>query len=173
MATRQIRIYGDSVLRKKCAPVEEVDDTVRTLIQDMKETMVSATGAGLAAPQVGENVRVIIVRESDQEDNDNILALINPEIIESEGQVDSEEGCLSIPGITETVPRDETISVSFLSEDGDEKHLRATNFLSRVIQHEIDHLNGTLFIDHLRMVKRDMVKRKLKKQLSKKERVKT
>ena len=172
MAKRTIRIYGDSVLRQKCAPVDSIDDNIKTLIQDMKETMLGASGAGLAAPQVGESVRVIIVRTTDRDDSE-IIPLINPEIIEAQGQVESEEGCLSIPGVTESVRRNETVTVTYINENGEEHTMEAKEFLSRVLQHEIDHLNGTLFIDRLGLVKRDMVKRKLKKQFNNKERVKT
>ncbi|OGL47095.1 MAG: peptide deformylase [Candidatus Schekmanbacteria bacterium RBG_13_48_7] len=173
MASKNILIYGDKILRQKCDPVEKIDETILQLIQDMKDTLVEASGAGLAAPQIGSPVRLILVKTSEKNENSDTFVLINPEILKSEGKLESDEGCLSIPGVTETVERFANITVEYMAEDGETNVIDASEFLSRVLQHEIDHLNGILFVDRLGMVRRDMIKRKLKKRFGKKERVKT
>ena len=173
MAARNILIYGEKTLRQKCEMVETINQEVLSLIDDIKQTILSASGAGLAAPQVGCLKRVIVVKASDKIENSEMFALINPEILDSEGSIKSDEGCLSIPGVTETVERAERVIVNFQTETGEIKTIDTIGFLSRVLQHEIDHLNGILFVDRLGIVKRDMIKRKLKKRFSKKERVQT
>lgn len=173
MARREILVYGNRILRQKCNIVEKIDDRIRELIHDMKETMSEASGAGLAAPQVGSLDRVIITKISENDDNNDVLVLINPKLLEYSGKIDSEEGCLSIPGITETVSRYKTVVVEYLSENGSSKVVHTNDFLGRVLQHEMDHLEGILFIDRLGLVRRDMLKRKLRKRFGKKERLKT
>jgi peptide deformylase len=155
---REIRLYGDPVLREMCRPVEAVDDEVRELITDLMETMYEADGIGLAAPQVGVSVRVFVydVREEGTEPG----VLINPEIVSGEGKVKDEEGCLSIPGLAELVERSERIVVRGLDAAGDPVEIEADGLLSRCIQHEKDHLDGVLFIDHLSPLKRQMLQRK-------------
>lgn len=155
---REIRIYGDPVLREMCSPVETVDDEVRALIQDLMETMYDADGIGLAAPQIGVPTRVFVydVREEGIEPG----VLINPEIVASEGKVKEEEGCLSIPGLAELVTRSERIVVSGLDADGEPVEIEAEGLLSRCIQHENDHLDGVLFLDRLSPLKRQMLQRK-------------
>lgn len=155
---REIRLYGDPVLREKCRPVEEVDDGVRELIADLTETMYEADGIGLAAPQIGVPIRVFVydVREEGTEPG----VLVNPEIVSCEGRVKEEEGCLSIPGIAELVERSERIVVRGLDADGESVEIEADGLLSRCIQHENDHLDGVLFIDRLSPLKRQMLQRK-------------
>jgi peptide deformylase len=155
---REIRIYGDPVLREMCRPVEAVDDGVRALIADLMETMYDADGIGLAAPQVGVPVRVFVydVREDGTEPG----ALINPEIVSFDGKVKEEEGCLSIPGLAELVERSDRIVVRGLDADGEPVEIEADGLFSRCIQHEKDHLDGVLFIDRLSPLKRQMLQRK-------------
>lgn len=155
---REIRIYGDPVLREMCRPVEVVDGEVRALIADLVETMYEADGIGLAAPQVGVPIRVFVydVREEGIEPG----ALINPEIVSREGKVKDEEGCLSIPGLAELVERSDRIVVRGLDAEGEPVEIAADGLLSRCIQHENDHLDGVLFIDRLSPLKRQMLQRK-------------
>ena len=160
MASRPIRIYGDPVLREECAGVDEVDDEVRALISDMVETVVEAEGLGLAAPQIGVPKRVIIVMEPGEEER-GFLALINPEIVSACGEEMVEEGCLSVPGIYEKVKRPQSVVVSGLDRDGNEVKVEATGMLARAFCHEIDHLNGVLFVDKIGMVKKGLLKGKL------------
>jgi peptide deformylase len=155
---REIRLYGDPVLRERCRPVEEVDGDVRALVADLMETMYEADGIGLAAPQVGVPIRAFVydVREEGTDPG----ALINPEIVSFEGKVKEEEGCLSIPGIAELVERADRIIVRGLDADGKPVEIEADGLLSRCIQHENDHLDGVLFIDRLSPLKRQMLQRK-------------
>ena len=158
---REIRLYGDPALREMCRPVEAVDDEVRALIDDLLETMYEADGIGLAAPQVGVPLRVFVydVRDPELEPG----ALINPEIVSAVGSVKEEEGCLSIPGLTELVERSERILIRGLDAEGEPVEFDAEGLLSRCLQHEKDHLDGILFIDHLSPLKRRMLQRKWEK----------
>lgn len=165
MAVREIRMLGDPVLRRKADPVEAVDDEVRRLIDDMLETMYDADGVGLAAPQVGDSRRIIVVdtREGDVEP----FGLINPEIIEmGEERERGEEGCLSIPGLRELVDRSTRVVVEGLDREGNPVRIEAEGLLARVLQHEVDHLDGVLFLDRISGLKRDMLLRRWKKQQS-------
>jgi peptide deformylase len=146
---RTIRIYPDPVLLKKASPVFRVDDKVRELIRDMFETMHTASGVGLAAPQIGVGKRVIVVDVSPVEKEAAPLALVNPAIVESGGSVEGTEGCLSLPGVEGVVPRSEFVLVAALDEQGRPVRLHASGFLARALQHEIDHLDGILFIDRI------------------------
>lgn len=143
MAVRVIRIDEDPILRKKSREVSEINDRMKELISDMFETMDEADGVGLAAPQVGILRRVITVddRESTR------FALINPEIVEKDGSEKGYEGCLSIPGKQGTVERCTHVIVKYLDIDGNKKEIEARDFLARILQHEIDHLNGILYTD--------------------------
>lgn len=162
-----IKTFPDEVLRKKNEPVKVVDDSVRKLLDDMVDTMRSAKGVGLAAPQVGVNKRVIIVDISAGENPDSLLRIINPEILELSGEPDvNEEGCLSVPGEYEVVTRPSKAVVKYLKENGSEEIVKAEGFLARALQHEIDHLNGVLFIDRLSMSKRETVKKRIRKRIS-------
>ena len=144
-----IRVLGDPVLRKITTPVEKIDDEIRSLISDMFDTMYAAEGIGLAAPQVGRTERIAVMDVEGQK-----FALINPEIIESEGTSRGEEGCLSIPDVFGEVTRANRVIVRALDEKGEQIEAEGTELLARCMQHEIDHLDGKLFIDYLSMLKR-------------------
>jgi len=166
MAVLPIVKFPDPVLKKRAEEVKEITPEIRELLEDMVETMYDAPGIGLAAPQVGELVRVVVIDVDDPEEEGEkfgILKLINPEIISSTGKIDSEEGCLSIPDVRETISRSETVTVRAMDENGEVKEITAEGLLSRCLQHEIDHLNGVLFIDHLSNVKRELVRKQLLK----------
>jgi len=158
-----IRIYPDDVLRQRCPPVERFDDDLRRLVDDMVETMHAAPGVGLAAPQVGVVQRVMVVDLSVGEDAEQIHVFVNPEIVEEDGSVVDFEGCLSIPGVNEKVRRPERVRVRARSVDGEELEMGAEDWLARAICHEIDHLDGVLFVDHLRGLRREKARRQLKK----------
>jgi peptide deformylase len=145
MALRNIRKFGDDVLRKRCREVEEIDKRVLTLIKDMKETMYDADGVGLAAPQVGVLKRLFVI-----DIGEGPLVFINPEIVETSGSQIDEEGCLSLPGETEEVMRPNYVRARALNEKGEEFEIEAEELLARAILHEYDHLNGTLFIDRVK-----------------------
>ncbi|MCC9003801.1 MAG: peptide deformylase [Candidatus Competibacter sp.] len=162
MARLTVLHYPDPQLRKPGSAVETVDDSVRTLVDDMLETMYAAPGIGLAATQVNVQKRVVVMDLS--EEKNQPLVFINPTLIEREGQCESEEGCLSVPGFYETVQRAERVRVSALDRDGEPFELDAGGLLAVCIQHEIDHLNGKLFVDYLSALKRDRIRKKLEKQ---------
>lgn len=165
MAILKILKYPEPVLKRKAEAVHEVTDEIRRLVDDMAETMYEAPGVGLAAPQVGRSLRVIVADvNSKDEGKRDLICLINPEIIEQSGEVVWEEGCLSVPEYTADVKRAERVVVKGLDRDGKEKVIVGEDLLSIVFQHEIDHLNGILFIDRLGMIKRDLIRRKLRKQ---------
>lgn len=145
MAIRNIRIEGDPILRKVCREVPEITDRIKVLLDDMGETMYSADGVGLAAPQVGILKRIIVVDPHDEETG--LVKLVNPEIIESDGEQIGVEGCLSIPNFNATVKRPEHVKVKYLDENGEEKIWDAHGFSAVILSHEIDHLNGVLFRD--------------------------
>lgn len=167
MAIREIKRYPEKVLKEKATPVTDIDGDVQKLIDDMIETMYAAPGIGLAAPQVGVSKRIIVIDVSVKEtEKTPLLVLINPEIIRTEGEIESEEGCLSIPGYITTVKRAERILVSGLNRDGKEILIEGEGLLSRALQHEIDHLNGILFIDRISSIKREFFKKRYKKALS-------
>ncbi len=163
MAVRRIRLLGEPVLRARAEPVGVVDDEVRALVRDMFETMYGADGVGLAAPQVGVKRRVIVVdpRDPDVEP----FALIDPEVVWTSGESDrAEEGCLSLPGLREVVERPAMAVVSGLDPDGNEVRVEVEGLLARVVLHEVDHLDGVLFIDRVSPLKRKMLLKKWKKQ---------
>jgi len=153
--------FPDQRLRKKAAPVAEVNSDIRRLVDDMFETMYEARGVGLAATQVNVQQRVIVMDTS--EEKDTPVCYINPEIIAKEGVEESEEGCLSVPGFFEKVKRAERITVKALNRDGETFELEADDLLAVCIQHEIDHLEGKLFVDYLSPLKRQRIKKKLEK----------
>lgn len=155
---REIRLYGDPVLREECRPVETVDDEVRRLIDDLWETMYAADGIGLAAPQVGVPLRVFVYDVRDPEAEPGVL--VNPEIVRREGADRGEEGCLSLPGLSEVVERAARVVVRGLDERGEPVEMEAEGLLARCLQHERDHLDGVLFIDHLSPLKRRLALRK-------------
>lgn len=151
--------FPDPRLRKKAAPVELVDDALRGLIDDMLETMYAAPGIGLAATQVDVHKRLLVADVS--ADNDQPYALINPVILEKDGVAVTEEGCLSVPGYYEEVERANHIVVSFLNRDGEETKMEAEGLLAVCIQHEMDHLEGKLFVDYLSEAKRSRIRKRL------------
>ena len=146
MALLQILHFPDPRLRKKAIPVDEVNDQIRQTVKDMFETMYNAPGIGLAATQVNIQLQIIVIDVS--EDKSQPLCLINPEIIAKDGEEEMQEGCLSVPGIFENVRRFETITVKALNEDGETYNLEADGLLAVCIQHEMDHLDGKLFVDY-------------------------
>ena len=159
MAILNIRRYGDPILRQKAQPVETVTPEIHQTLADMLETMYHQVGIGLAAPQVGISLRIILVDDGPR----GPRALINPVIVEQRGVVRGEEGCLSIPGFFGEVERSEWVRVEALDAEGLPLALEAKGLQARVIQHEMDHLDGVLFIDHLPPVTRDRIKKKIQK----------
>ncbi|MGD8235367.1 MAG: peptide deformylase [Chromatiales bacterium] len=162
MAKREILHFPDPRLRNVARPVEEVDDEIRQLVDDMFETMYDAPGIGLAAIQINVAKRVIVVDVS--EDKSEPLCLINPEILEKEGEETMDEGCLSVPEIYEPVTRAEKIRVRALDREGKSYEMDVDGLLAVCIQHEIDHLDGKLFVDYLSNLKRQRIRKKLEKQ---------
>lgn len=160
---REIVWYGDNILKEMSSPVDKVDGEIITLIDDMFETMYNANGVGLSAVQIGVLKSVITVG-FDEDDGDSVkIALINPEIIEySDEEECGEEGCLSVPDIRDDVFRSITIKVKYLDIEGNEKILEASDFFARVLQHEIDHINGIMFIDRLEPHQKKIHKKELK-----------
>jgi peptide deformylase len=161
MALLNILHFPDERLRTIAQPVDEVNDEVRSLIDDMFETMYAAPGIGLAATQVNVHKRIIVIDVS--EDKSQPLCLINPEITERDGIQTYEEGCLSVPGFYESVERADVIKVRALDRDGKEFELRTDGLLAVCIQHEMDHLQGKLFVDYISEMKRSRIKKKLLK----------
>ena len=165
MSQRKIVIEPNPILRKKSEILEKVDDELRGLLDDMLETMYSAPGIGLAAVQVGILKRAIVIDVSKDKEKKNPFFLINPEIIsKSKNTSTYEEGCLSLPGYFAEIERPAECQVKYIDYFGKEKEIKATGLLSTCIQHELDHLNGVLFIDYLSKLKRDMIVKKLIKQ---------
>jgi len=151
------------VLHAPSSPVPEIDEEVRSLVDDMIQTMYAAPGIGLAAPQVGVPLRVIVIDLSVGEDPERLIKLVNPELVDQQGEQRHEEGCLSAPGFAGTPVRPAEVTVRGLDLDGRELTLTGTELLARAFCHEIDHLDGRLFVDRLSPLKRDLMKRKLKK----------
>ncbi len=162
MARLDILHYPDPRLRRVAKPVNEVTDEIRTLIDDMFETMYAAPGIGLAATQVNVTRRVVVIDVSD--DRSEPIALVNPEILEKEGVEVMQEGCLSVPDVYENVQRAERVKVRYIDRDGNTVEREADGLLAVCIQHEIDHLDGKLFVDYLSDLKRTRIRKKLEKQ---------
>lgn len=163
MAILDILHFPDPRLRNKAKPVAQVDDSIRRLIDDMLETMYQAPGIGLAATQVNVAKRVVVIDLS--EEKNEPLCLVNPEIIEKDGEEQMEEGCLSVPGIYEMVKRANKIRVRALDRDGAPFEMEAEELLAVCIQHELDHLEGKLFVDYLSSLKRQRIRKKLEKEV--------
>ena len=161
MAVLKVRRYGDPVLRRRAVPVGEVTPQIRRLVEDMTETMYDEVGIGLAAPQIGHSLRLLVVGD---EEGRGVQALVNPVITESGGTVTAEEGCLSLPGIFADVTRAQWVRLEAQDLEGRPIALTARGLRARVFQHEIDHLDGVLFIDRLDPVTRDRIKRRIKKE---------
>jgi peptide deformylase len=163
MTVRTIRLYPDPVLREVAQPIREFDAALRELVEDMIETMHQAPGIGLAAPQIGVGLRVAVVDLSVGEDPEELLVLVNPEIDTADASAIDTEGCLSIPDFTDKVLRPEALKLRARDAVGNEYELEAAGLLARAIQHEIDHLDGVLFVDYLRGLRRERAKRFLKR----------
>ncbi|APG24612.1 MAG: peptide deformylase [Syntrophotalea acetylenica] len=162
MAILPIRHYPDPVLKQTSAPIQSITEEIRTLVADMADTMYAAPGVGLAAPQVGINKNLIIIDCSPQEEKDLIVA-INPEIIARDGESFEEEGCLSVPGYYARIERSARVKVRYLDLAGQEVVREASGLLAIAFQHEIDHLHGLLFVDHLSSLKKGMFRKKYEK----------
>jgi peptide deformylase len=163
MAIRDVVTYPEAKLRRKSQTLKQVSEETKNLIRDMRETMYESCGIGLAAPQVGVNQRVIVVDVTPYEPDREPFALINPEIVSTDGEVDSTEGCLSVPGVLETIKRKEKVTVRGLDEEGREVEIEATGMLAICLQHEIDHLNGMTIVERLSPMKRDLTRKRLRK----------
>lgn len=161
MAVLKVLKYGDPALRRSAAPVGEVTPEVRKIIADLTETMYDEVGIGLAAPQVGISLRLIVVSD---EEGRGVQALLNPTIVDRAGEVTGEEGCLSIPGVFAPVTRAAWVKIEARAVDGKPLTISARGLRARVLQHEIDHLDGVLFIDRVDPMVRDRIKRKIKKE---------
>ncbi|MGH7740699.1 MAG: peptide deformylase [Candidatus Eiseniibacteriota bacterium] len=161
MSVLPVRIYGDPVLRQKAAAIAEVNDELRALVADMRETMKAYSGVGLAANQVGIPKRLLVVDVPLDDERRAQLALINPVIQQRTGTETGEEGCLSIPGVWEDVTRARSIRLEALDEQGRAIEIEADGYLARALQHEVDHLDGVLFVDRLSALKRQFLRRQL------------
>ncbi len=167
MSIKKIFQYPEKVLREETIKVTSFDNKLSELIEDMAETMYEAPGIGLAAPQVGESLKLIIVDTTeDPEGKKQFKALVNPEITHHEGKQIDEEGCLSVPELTAKVERYKKITVSYQDPEGKKHELTTEDRFAVVLQHEIDHINGILFIDHLSPLKRSLYKKKVKQWLT-------
>jgi len=165
MAILTVRKYPDEVLKKKAQPIAEVDGNLQRLIDDMIQTMYAAPGIGLAAPQVDVSKRLVVIDVSIRDEKQPLIVLINPEIVEAEGIVEYEEGCLSVPQYTALVKRAEKVLVRGFSRAGKPIEIEGTGLLARALQHEIDHLDGVLFVDRLSYVKREFFKKRYQKMM--------
>lgn len=166
MALLKILHFPDPRLRKKATPIAKVTDAIRQLADDMLETMYDAPGVGLAANQINVQKRIVVIDTS--EDKSSPLVFINPEIISKEGEREHEEGCLSVPEAYEMVTRADTVRVKALDRDGKAFEMNADELLATCIQHEIDHLDGKLFVDYISNLKRQRIKKRLEKQFKQK-----
>ena len=162
MALLEILHFPDPRLRNIAQPVQTVDDGIRQLLDDMLDTMYAAPGIGLAATQINSDKRVVVIDVS--EEKDQPLCLINPEILALEGVEEMEEGCLSVPGVFETVQRADNVRLRALDRNGQSVEIQASGLLAVCIQHEIDHLDGKLFVDYLSQLKRTRIRKKLEKE---------
>ncbi len=163
MAIKRIVKYPDPVLRKKTKQVTEFGEDLQKLIEDMADTMYDAPGVGLAANQIGENQQVVVIDITPQEEEKQLLVLVNPEILDKEGEQIGEEGCLSVLELSAKVKRYKKVCIKAQDIDGKPIQMDAEDLLARVIQHELDHLHGKLFVDHISTLKRSFYKKKLKK----------
>ncbi len=160
---RPILRYGEEVLARRAETVLEVTSDVQTLIDDMIQTMYAAPGVGLAAPQIGIPLRLFVADPSVGRDAADLVVMINPTVVEREGVQNEDEGCLSVPGFTATVSRAARVIVRGLDRDGESREIECTGLLARAFQHELDHLDGSVFLDRLRGLKRQIIVRKINK----------
>jgi peptide deformylase len=169
MAILEILKYPHPVLKKRAEEVDRMNGEFQRLIQDMVETMYDAGGVGLAAPQIGISQRIIVVDVSPMDPKQSLFAMINPEIVSEEGEVDHEEGCLSVPDCVEKVTRRGKVCVRGVSPEGEKVEMTGEGILAFALQHEIDHLNGVLILDRMSSLKRDIYRRKVRKEKRKEE----
>lgn len=155
--------HGDPVLHDRAEPVESITPDIQTLVDDMIATMYAAPGIGLAASQIGQALRIFVIDTSVGRQAGDLIVMINPELVERDGMQLEEEGCLSVPGFTATVPRPTRAVVKGLTREGADRTVEGTGLLARALQHEMDHLDGTLFLDRLRGIKRDLIVRRIQK----------
>ena len=167
MAVLEILKYPHPLLKKRSQEIEKIDENIRQLIQDMTETMYDANGVGLAACQVGVGKRIIVLDVSPMDPEQDLFALINPEIVAEEEEIDHEEGCLSVPDCQEIIKRKQKVRVRGMSSEGKEVELEAQGILAIALQHEVDHLNGVLILDRMSRLKREIYRNKLKKKKQK------
>jgi peptide deformylase len=160
---RAIELWGSEVLDKPSDPITNVTDAEVQLVKDMIETMYKAPGVGLAAPQIGVNKRIMVTDTTSGEKKNHLFTILNPEIVEAEGEQFEDEGCLSIPGFSATVVRPKKVVLRGVDLDGKELVIEGSDLLARAFCHEMDHLDGKFFLDHLSFIKRDMIKRRIKK----------
>ena len=160
---RPIVLWGDPVLEQSSSTVTNITDQEVRLVQDMIETMYKAPGVGLAAPQVGVPMRIMVTDATGGEQKGQLLTVVNPEIVATDGEQFEEEGCLSIPGFSATVVRPKKVVLRGVDLEGKEIIVEGSDLVARAFCHELDHLNGTFFLDHLSFIKRDMIKRRIKK----------
>src|SRR5215467_6082556 len=160
---REIVIWPDPILKKKASPVSQVDDSTRSLVNDMFETIYAADGVGFAAPQIGVLKQVLVLDTTPRQPESKPVAMINPQIIAKEGTTRYSEGCLSVPGEAEEVDRAARVTVKFLDVSGREQTIEADGLLAVAIQHETDHLQGTMFVDYLSPLKRELIKKRMKR----------
>ena len=168
MSILNIVVYPEPVLRQETEPIDTFDDSLKKLAEDMADTMYDAPGIGLAAPQIAISRKLIVVdtsKDREQRERD-YLVMANPEIIDREGSQVDEEGCLSVPELTSKVKRSRKVTVTYQDLEGNHQELTAEDRFAVVLQHEIDHLNGILFIDHLSSLKRNLYKKKIKKMMA-------
>jgi peptide deformylase len=163
VAVLQIVKYGDDVLRRPTAPVTEIDEPLQKLIDDMIDTMYAAPGVGLAANQVGVSKRLMLIDLSVGKRPGELHVCINPQIVEVEGELTEDEGCLSIPDFTETVTRPERVKLKYLDRNGVAREMWGQGLMAKAMCHETDHLEGMLYVDHLRGFKRDRILKKIQK----------
>ncbi|MCA2981980.1 MAG: peptide deformylase [Myxococcaceae bacterium] len=160
---REILVWPHPVLKQKAQPVTVVDDSIRALIKDLFDSMYAADGVGLAAPQIGVLKNVIVLDTTPRQPESKPLAMVNPQLLSLEGTVDYREGCLSVPGEAEDVERAAIVTVRYLDEQGVEQTLRCDGLLAIAVQHETDHLSGTMFVDHISTLKRELIRKRMKK----------
>jgi len=162
---RPILLWGEAILDKPSSVVTDISDAEVKLVQDMTETMYKAPGVGLAAPQIGVSKRIMVTDATGGEETGHLLTIVNPEIVVAEGEQYEEEGCLSIPGFSANVLRPKKVVLHGVDLDGKDITIEGSDLLARAFCHEMDHLNGVFFLDHLSFLKRDLIKRKIKKMI--------
>jgi peptide deformylase len=160
---KEVLVYPDPALKQKAKPVAKVDDAIRMLVKDMVDTMYAEEGVGLAAPQIGVAKRILVVDTSPRQKGEKLRVFINPELVSAEGRTRYPEGCLSIPGESEEIERFDQVTVRALDQQGEPFELKATGLLAIALQHEMDHLDGVLFVDRLSSVKRGLIRKRMLK----------